>query len=79
MSSWQFVADDVTTLYKLQTINYKLLKDVPIKIDFTQMDKWNLGSNDVLKLFQEFGFKTLSQRIISVSKKIEEEKQGALF
>ena len=66
---------DAQMSHKLATI----IKDVPIKIDFTQMDKWNLGSNEVLKLFQEFGFKTLSQRIISVNKKIEEEKQGALF
>ena len=66
---------DAQMSHKLATI----IKDVPIKIDFTQMDKWNLGSNEVLKLFQEFGFKTLSQRIISVNKKIEEENQEAIF
>lgn len=60
---------------KLATI----IKDVPIKINFTEMDKWNFGSNEVLKLFQDFGFKTLSQRIISVSKKIDDEKQTSLF
>lgn len=66
---------DAEMSHKLATI----IKDVPIKINFGEMDKWNLGSNDVLKLFQGFGFKTLSQRIISVSKNIEEEKQTSLF
>ncbi|MDP1710107.1 MAG: 5'-3' exonuclease H3TH domain-containing protein [bacterium] len=66
---------DAQMSYKLATI----VKDVPVKIDFDEMDKWNLGSNEVLKLFQEFGFKTLTQRIISVSKKIDDEKQGNLF
>ncbi len=66
---------DAQMSYKLATI----VKDVPIEIDFDETDKWNLGSSDVLKLFQEFGFKTLTQRIISVSKKIEDEKQESLF
>ena len=42
------------------------------------MDKWNLGSNGI-EIIQEFGFKTLSQRIISINKKKEEEKQEHYF
>ncbi len=60
---------------KLATI----VRDVPVKIDFDKMSGWKVDSPKVLKLFEEFGFKTLTNRIKSVGKKIEEEKQGALF
>jgi hypothetical protein len=43
------------------------------------MEKWSIAGPKVLKLFEEFGFKTLTKRIQDVSKKIEEEKQRALF
>ncbi len=56
-----------------------IVRDVPIDIDFPAMGKWNISSPKVLKLFEEFGFKTLTKRIQDVAKKIEEEKQGALF
>lgn len=60
---------------KLATI----VRNVPIKIDYDGMKKWKLDSPAVLKLFEQFGFKTLTNRIKEVGKKIEEEKQGALF
>jgi len=66
---------DAQMSYKLATI----VKDVPVKIDFDEMNKWNLGSTAVIKLFQEFGFKTLTERIKLVSKKIGLEKQTGLF
>jgi hypothetical protein len=43
------------------------------------MEKWKVNSPEVLKLFEEFGFKTLSDRIKKVGKNIEEENQGSLF
>jgi DNA polymerase-1 len=61
--------------YKLATI----VRDVPIEIDFQQMGEWSIDGPEVLKLFEEFGFKTLTKRIQEVGKKIEDEKQGALF
>lgn len=56
-----------------------IVRDVPLDLDFEAMDKWDIDSPKVLKLFEEFGFKTLTKRIQDVGKKIEEEKQGALF
>lgn len=53
--------------------------DVPIKIDFPQMEKWRIDSSEVLKLFEEFGFKTLSDRIKKVGKAVNDEKQTSLF
>jgi DNA polymerase I len=56
-----------------------IVRDVPLDLDFEAMDKWSIDGPKVLKLFEEFGFKTLTKRIQDVGKKIEEEKQGALF
>jgi len=66
---------DVLLFHRLATI----VKDVDIKIDFAEMKKWNIASSDVLKLFEEFGFKTLIKRIKEVGEKIDQEKQGSLF
>lgn len=61
--------------YKLATI----VRDVPVEIDIESADKWNLVSDNVMKLFEEYGFKTLTARIKALAKKIENEKQGSLF
>lgn len=61
--------------YKLATI----VRDVPIEININSADKWDLVSPAVMKLFDNFGFKTLKIRIEKLGKKIEEEKQGNLF
>jgi len=66
---------DVLLFHRLATI----VKDVDIKIDFKGMKKWSIASKDVLKLFEEFGFKTLTKRIKEVGEKIDQEKQGSLF
>jgi DNA polymerase-1 len=67
--------DDAKLFLHLATI----VRDVPIKINFEEMEKWKVNSPEVLKLFEEFGFKTLSDRIKKVGKNIEEENQGSLF
>lgn len=56
-----------------------IVRDVPIEIEFDKMEKWNIASPEVLNLFEEFGFKTLTKRIQDLGKKIEDEKQGSLF
>ena len=61
--------------YKLATI----VRNVPVEINFDKMTDWKIDSREVLDLFQEFGFKTLTERVKSVAKKIDFEKQGALF
>jgi DNA polymerase-1 len=61
--------------YKLATI----VRDVPLKIEVNNADKWNLISPEVITLFEEYGFKTLTARIKSLGKKIEDERQGSLF
>lgn len=56
-----------------------VVRDVPLKIDFPQMEKWQVDSPKVLKLFEDFGFKTLSDRIKKVGKGVADEKQTSLF
>lgn len=63
-------------------MSYKLAKivtNVPIKFDFKKMDDWDMGSSEVLKLFEEYGFKTLTKRVIAYSKQLEIERQISLF
>lgn len=61
--------------YLLATI----VRDVPLDLDFSAMESWSIAGPEVLKLFEEFGFKTLTKRIKDVGKEIDDEKQGALF
>jgi len=61
--------------FKLATI----VRDVPFEFDINDANKWDLISENVLKLFEEFGFKTLTARIKKLGEQIEKEKQGSLF
>jgi DNA polymerase-1 len=56
-----------------------IVRDVPIKIDLESVTGWKVNSPEVLNLFEEYGFKTLTNRVKAVGKQIEDEKQGALF
>lgn len=67
--------DSADQSYMLATI----IRDVPIEADFEEMKKWKLNSKEVVNLFNEYGFKTLTKRIQEAGRKIEEEKQGSLF
>lgn len=61
--------------YKLATI----VRDVPVDFKVDDSKDWDLISEKVLKLFSDYGFKTLTARIKALGKKIEDEKQGSLF
>lgn len=61
--------------YKLATI----VRDVPLDFRVEDSKGWDLISEKVLKLFSDYGFKTLTARIKALGKKIEDEKQGSLF
>jgi DNA polymerase-1 len=67
--------DDAKLFFHLATI----VRDVPIKINFTEMKSWKIDNPAVLKLFEEFGFKTLTDRIKKVGLAMEAEKQTTLF
>jgi len=61
--------------FKLATI----VRDVPIEFDVEAASLWDLISENVLKLFEEYGFKTLTARIKKLGEQIEKERQGSLF
>jgi len=67
--------DDAKLFHRLATV----VLNVPIKIDFPQMEKWQIDSTEVIKLFEDFGFKTLTSRIKKVGEDIQLENQGSLF
>ncbi len=56
-----------------------IVKDVPLKFNFEGMDKWKLDSPEVLSLFQDYGFKTLTERVKKVGKDIDQQKQMTLL
>ena len=56
-----------------------IIRDVPVDINFEGMNKWNISGPKVLKLFEEFGFKTLTERIKKIGKQIDDEKQMTLL
>lgn len=61
--------------YKLATI----VKNVDIKLSLKDAAKWNLNNSNVLELFEELGFKTLSERIKKFGKQKDQEKQMTLL
>jgi DNA polymerase-1 len=67
--------DNAILFHRLATI----VCNVPIKINFNEMDKWKIDSPEVVKLFEKFGFRTLTDRIIKMGKVVEAEKQTTLF
>ncbi|HEX6977223.1 MAG TPA: 5'-3' exonuclease H3TH domain-containing protein [Patescibacteria group bacterium] len=52
--------------------------DVPVTFHLEKAQKWDIDNKKTLNLFEKFGFKTLTQRVIKVGKKVDEEKQMSL-
>lgn len=61
--------------YRLATI----VRNVPIKLDIVKASKWDVDSPEAIKLFQEFGFKTLTDRVKKVGEDLDNEKQLKLI
>jgi DNA polymerase-1 len=53
----------------------KIVTDVDLNFDIEKMNKWSVGNNETIKLFESYGFKTLTKRIKDVGKKMGEENQ----
>jgi DNA polymerase-1 len=66
---------DADISYKLA----KIVKDVDFKHDIDSARRWRVDSDNVLSLFSEFGFRTLSKRVKKVGEEMEKERQGSLF
>lgn len=57
----------------------EIVCDVEFEHDIEDMDDWSVVNDEVIKLFEKFGFKTLRKRVIDVGKKMDLDKQGSLF
>ncbi len=60
---------------KLATI----VTNVPVKLDVEKSGKWKVNNKNVLDLFAEYGFKTLTKRANKVGEEISKEKQMSLL
>ena len=57
----------------------EIVTNVPIKLDTEKAGQWKVDSNEVLSLFSEFGFRTLSKRVKDVGGMIQKENQMKLL
>ena len=53
--------------------------DLDLDFSIDAMKKWKLDSKEVLNLFSEIGFKTLTARVLSLGKEIDAKKQMTLL
>jgi DNA polymerase-1 len=57
----------------------KIRTDVPLEVDFGDLKKWQVDSQKVLSVFEEFGFKSLAKRVKELGKTMVTENQMQLF
>jgi len=57
----------------------KIRTDVPLEVDFGDLKKWQVDSQKVLGVFEEFGFKSLAKRVKELGKTMVTENQMQLF
>jgi DNA polymerase-1 len=57
----------------------EIVTNVPVKLDIEKSGKWKINSKNVLDLFAEYGFKTLTKRANKVGEEINKEKQMSLL
>jgi DNA polymerase-1 len=56
-----------------------IVSDVPVKWNLEKCAEWDVDSQKVLKLFTEYGFKTLTERVKRVGRELDQEKQMTLL
>lgn len=57
----------------------RIVTDVDIEFDPTKAGSWSVGNEKTLKLFEKYGFKTLTKRIKNMEKKKSEKGQMTLL
>jgi 5'-3' exonuclease (including N-terminal domain of PolI) len=57
----------------------KIRTDVPLEVDFGDLKKWQVDSQKVLSVFEEFGFRSLAKRVKELGKTMVTENQMQLF
>ena len=57
----------------------EIVTNVPVKLDIEKSGKWKVNNKNVLDLFAEYGFKTLTKRANIVEEEMSKEKQMSLL
>lgn len=57
----------------------RIVTDIDLQSDLKKLKGWQVDSPQVLDLFSEYGFKTLTRRVKEVGRQIVSENQGNLF
>lgn len=57
----------------------KIREDVPLDVDFSDLEKWQIDSQKVFDTLEEFGFKSLVKRVKELGKTFVSESQMKLF
>lgn len=57
----------------------EIVTNVPVKLDIEKSGKWKVNNKNILDLFAEYGFKTLTKRANKVGEEISKEKQMSLL
>jgi DNA polymerase I len=61
--------------YELATI----VKDCDISFDLKEASVWDIDTPEVLKIFEEYGFKSLPERVKKLGQKLDQDMQGTLW
>lgn len=72
------LVDNKDSAYQSQELA-KIVTNVDVNFDLKKARQWQLDTDKVYKLFEEYGFRTLKNRVKEVGKAIEDEKQMSLL
>lgn len=61
--------------YELATI----VTDCDISFDIKEASQWDIDAPEALAIFEEYGFKSLPERVKKLGSKLDQSKQGSLF
>ena len=56
-----------------------IVKNVPLRFKIEDSANWDVDGERVLRLFSEYGFRTLTERVKKVGKQLDQEKQMTLL
>lgn len=67
--------DSAYLSFKLATI----VRDVDIDFDLKKADEWKMDSEEALKIYDEYGFRSLKKRLLKFEQERRDSKQAKLF
>ncbi len=56
-----------------------IVRDIPVTVDLKACNEWQIDNPKLIKLFDQFGFKTLTKRVEKLGEELQKEKQMSLI